>query len=326
MSFDNLNQPKRKLNLFLLALLTFIAAAIAMMVPFIGLLGWALMPVPAILLILAERKRDAVICAVLGILVLLIFDVVLALVILAAILGIAFAYRRLGQEHAPPKRYIFYVSLILVGAGLAYIFLGSVVTQTNLIAQFIENYQAYVSELESDPLVAAYGSILGIDQEQIDQIIRQSRSMLLFIPYVMPGVWVAYMSFAALLNYAFSAWFGKRYEINLKKLPPLGAWDLPWYFVWGIIAGAICLLVPTFIEMDGTAFYALGANLIIIFGFAYFILGISVLWGLFARFKVPMLWRIVLLIVLNLFFGLILLIPLLGLLDIWINMRRLKRE
>jgi len=325
MSFDNLNTTNKKLNLFLLALLTFLAIAVALLMPFAGYLGWALMPLPATLLVIRGRVRDGVICAVLGVLVLLFFDYILAAVVLATIVGTAFIYRWLGDKERRPYSYILYISLLFVGAGLLYIAIASLASRTNFIAQFMGNYQSYVSELEKDPLITGYSSIMAQDSEQLGQIISQTKRVLVFIPYILPGIWVSFMCFAAVLNYALSSLIGGRYGIGLKKLPPFGRWDLPWGFVWGIIGGVIFILLPTFFEMEGTVFYALGANLVIVFGFLYLILGISVMWGLFDRFKVQLMWRIIILIILGLFFGLILFVPILGLLDIWINFRRLKR-
>ncbi|MGM0365407.1 MAG: DUF2232 domain-containing protein [Actinomycetota bacterium] len=325
MSFDNFGNTNKRLNLFLLALLTFFAAVVALLIPFIGYLGWALMPLPATLLVLAGRKRDGIICALLGILVLFFFDYILPAVILAAILGVAFVYRWLESRNAPPGRYVLYVSLIFVGSGLIYIALVSAISQGNFIGQFINNYRSYIGELENDPLMTRYANIMGMDSAQFTQVIEQTKRVLVFMPYILPGMWAVFMSFAGLLNYAFSSFIGPRYGVRLKKLPPFKSWDLPWYFVWGIILGVIFILLPTFFEMEGTVFYALGANLIIMFGSLYFVLGIAVIWGLFDRFNVQLIWRITVFVVLALFFGLVIIVPVLGLLDIWVNLRRLKR-
>ena len=63
-----------------------------------------------------------------------------------------------------------------------------------------------------------------------------------------------------------------------------------------------------------------------LFGMLYFVLGVSVLWGLFERFKIRIIWRVVILVVISLFMGLVIILPIVGLFDTWINFRRLKRR
>jgi len=69
-----------------------------------------------------------------------------------------------------------------------------------------------------------------------------------------------------------------------------------------------------------------GYNLIIIFGMLYMVLGISVMWGIFERFKMAFLFRVLIIVFLWFFFGFALIIfPILGIIDIWANFRKLKR-
>jgi hypothetical protein len=101
-----------------------------------------------------------------------------------------------------------------------------------------------------------------------------------------------------------------------------------------VILGLILVLIPEIGgNIDGSpalidrAADVLGFNLIIIFGSLYAVLGISVLWGIFARFKLGLLIRVIIIAVLWFFFGIALLVfPLMGLIDIWANFRKLKRE
>ncbi len=325
MSFDNFNNKNKKLNLFILVLLTFIVIMVMVIMPFTGYLGWALMPIPATLLVLTGRKRDGVICAVLGTVTLLFLNYILAGVILTTILGTAFAYLKLNREGALPGRYILYIVSVFIGASVLFIGIISLVGGTNPLGNFMEDYRSYIMELERAPVIAGYGSMMGIEGQQFSHMLEQTRNMLMFMPYLLPGMWAVFMSMAGVINYALSSAIGSRYGIKLKKLPPLGEWDLPWYTVWGLIAAIAFFLVPTFTETDAMLFYVLGANLAIIFGFVYFVLGIAVIWGLFNRFRLQIIWRIIILMSLFLFFALILIVPILGLVDIWLNLRKLER-
>jgi hypothetical protein len=57
------------------------------------------------------------------------------------------------------------------------------------------------------------------------------------------------------------------------------------------------------------------------------VLGISVLWGIFARFRLGLLIRVIIIVILWFFFAIaVIVFPLMGLIDIWANFRKLKRE
>ena len=120
----------------------------------------------------------------------------------------------------------------------------------------------------------------------------------------------------------------------MMPFKPFIGWDLPWYYVWGMITGLILVLIPEIGSSIGgdpamidQAADVIGFNLIIMFGALYTILGISVLWGIFARFKLSLLIKVIIIAFLLLFFMIALFIfPLLGLIDIWANFRKLKRN
>ncbi|MCJ7666272.1 MAG: YybS family protein, partial [Actinobacteria bacterium] len=162
----------------------------------------------------------------------------------------------------------------------------------------------------------------------------QMQGVLRFIPRILPGILVVSFAIISGLNYSLSVWFFKRYQIEIRPIPAFIKWDIPWYYVWGIIIGLVLVLIP---DMGGTAGAGtgtvniavdiIGYNLIIIFGSLYLVLGVSVLFGIFARFKVGFIWKILVFAFLLLFFGFAFIVfPLLGLIDIWANFRRLKRK
>jgi TctA family transporter len=78
MSFDNINNiDQTRSNLFKLILYTvlaYIVLALSIFVPFLGILGLALVSIPVIKLMLEGRIWESVACAVLGSLVLIFFS------------------------------------------------------------------------------------------------------------------------------------------------------------------------------------------------------------------------------------------------------------
>ncbi|MEE8324753.1 MAG: DUF2232 domain-containing protein [Candidatus Humimicrobiaceae bacterium] len=335
MSFDNLNRIKtKKLNLGLLILFTFLALVFSFFVPGIGLLGVALLPVPSVLLMIMGRIRDGIICATIACLVILAVNYILAPVAIILIVSVAFIYRWAVENNKDYWQVIGAVFFTFFAAIMLYIILFSAFYRVNFFSEALGVYNEYVDNLMDDSFVDAYSSLMVLDRSQMSEVIAQTQGMLRFIPKILPGILVASFGIVSVLNHVFSVKIFKRYQIELKPMVPFIRWDLPWYYVWGIIIGLVLVLVPEMgSSIDGgsltvnTVADIIGYNLIIIFGLLYLLLGISVLFGIFARFKMGIIWKVLIFASLWFFFALALIVfPLLGLIDIWANFRKIKRK
>ena len=335
MSFDNLSRIKtKKLNLGLLILFTFLALVFSFFVPGLGLLGVALLPIPTVLLIIMGRIRDGIICATVACLVILALNYILAPVAIILIISVAFIYRSAIENKKTYWQVVGAVFFAFFAAIILYIILYSAFYRVNFFSETLAVYNEYIDGLMDDSFIDAYSSLMMFDRSQMSEIIAQTQSMLRFIPKVLPGILVVSFGIISGLNYAFSVRIFKRYQIELKALVPFIKWDLPWHYVWGVIIGLVLVLVPEMGSTAGggtltvnTAIDIVGYNLIIIFGLLYLVLGISVLFGIFARFKVGIVWKILIFASLWLFFAFALIVfPLMGLIDIWANFRKLKRK
>lgn len=327
MPFENLDKAKiKKLNLILLILFTFIALVVNIFFPFPGLLGFAFLAVPATLLVIGGRVRDGVICAIAGCLPLFLVDYLLAPVAMLMIITIAFTYKEAVRKEKSLKWVIGSNFGIFCSAVILYIILVSLINRVNYFSGAMASYNSYIDLLASDPLMSNYSSLMLGDDAQFATLLQQSQDMLRFMPYIIPGLLIVFFTLASLINYWGSFVYLKKYGIELKAPVPFKEWDLPWTFVWGIIVGIVVVLIPWGSNAFGGAIKITGYNLIVVFGVLYFVLGISVLWGIFDRFKVSSMWRIAFLIMLGFFLVLaVFLMPLMGLIDIWANFRKLKR-
>jgi uncharacterized protein YybS (DUF2232 family) len=335
MSFDNLSSIKsKKLNLGLLILFTFLALVFSFFVPGLGLLGIALLPIPTALLIIMGRIRDGIICAVVSCLVILAINYILAPVAIILVISLAFIYRSAVEKKRTYWQVTGAVFSIFFAAILLYIILFSAFYRVNFFSETLAVYNEYIDTLMDDSFIEGYSNLMLFDRSQMSEIIAQTQSILRVIPRVLPGILIVSFGIISGLNYALSVLIFKRYQIEIKPPVPFIKWDLSWYYVWGVIIGLILVLVP---EMgsaaDGstlsvnTVIDIIGYNLIIIFGFLYLILGISVLFGIFARFKLAIVWKILIFASLWFFFAFALIVfPLLGLIDIWANFRKIKRK
>ena len=327
MSFDNLKNIKiERLNLALLTLFTFLSLFFAAFIPFFGIIGVALVPVPATLLVLCGRIRDGIICAVIACLILIYPDYILAPVAAVLIIVVSFIYR---NSISKDKSKLFTISgifLVFCGAALLYIILVSAIGRINFVSELFSRYNSYIDGMPTNQFISGYASLLSIDQSQFDLILKQTQNILRFIPYIAPGILIVSFVIVSVINYAATSAVLRRYNINIKPFLSFNELDLPWYYCWGAILGLVLVLVPSTGQNFDKLVNIIGFNLIIIFGLLYLVLGISVLWGILERFKVPFIWRISIFIMLGLFLGFaILILPFLGLIDIWVNFRRLKR-
>lgn len=327
MSFDNLKNIKiERLNLALLTLFTFLSLVFTIFVPFLGIVGLALVPVPATLLILCGRIRDGTICVVIACIVLIILDYIIVPVAVILIIAVSFIYR---NSISKDKSKLFTVSgifLVFCGAALLYIILVSAIGRINFVSELFNSYNSYIDGMSANQFISGYASLLSVDQSQFDLILKQTQNILRFIPYIAPGILIVSFVIVSVINYVATSAVLRRYNINIKPFLSFNELDLPWYYCWGAILGLVLVLVPSTGQNFDKLVDIIGFNLIIIFGLLYLVLGISVLWGILEKFKVPFIWRISIFIILGLFFGFaILILPFLGLIDIWVNFRRLKR-
>jgi len=325
MSFDNSNNIKR-LNLALLIFFTVLLLIFTIFMPLFGIVGLAFLPVPATLLIIRGRIRDGIICAVIACLLLLFLDYALVPVAIILIVAVSFIYRKSIDGSRSKLFTVGSIFLVFCGVLFLYVALASAANRTNFAGELFNSYNAYIDQMPEDKFLLGYANLLSMDQSQFDLILKRLQDIFRFIPYVVPGILIVLFTIVSVVNYMASSTVLRKYNIDIEPFLSFKKWDIPWYWCWGAILGLILVLVPsTGRYLDKIADIA-GFNLIIVFGLLYLVLGISVLWGIFERFKITFVWRVFFLIILGLFFGFAaLILPFLGLMDIWINFRRLKR-
>jgi uncharacterized protein YybS (DUF2232 family) len=330
MSFDNLNKNHegKNTNIFLLIVLTVLSYGVffaGMLLPLIAVIGLALVTIPTTLLILKGRNRDGIICAAVSSLFIFFINYALAVCFIVFLLAVSFLYRKFYRQEGAPAKIIWYAGLILTAIVLVYVLAVSLINQSNLYQDFLESYRQYINNVTEDPLIQRYADIAAISESQINSMIEQSKQILLFIPFLLPSLLIVFIFLSSLLNYYFSTFFLKKQGVLLKKIEDFPNWDLPWYYCWGVIGGLVFVLIPDFNEVWDRIFDIAGFNLLILFISLYTVLGFSVIVGIFKKYKLNNIFRFIIFFIL-LFLGIIFLVPLLGLADIWINIRRLKRK
>ncbi len=326
MSFENPNNIKKKrANLAILIIFTVAATLITVFVPFVSFAGFAFIAVPATLLFISRRYRDALICAVAGVILLFVFNYVIALVVLIIIAAVCFDYRYALKKRKSAITTVLTLFGIFFSSVILFFLIDSAISQQNSFIVLLNGYNDYIANLQEDPLLKSYQASALVGSAQIDNVIKQTQVFLSFVPRIMPGILIVFFSSVAVLNYYFSQMFFKRFDIEIDPLPEFKKWDLSWYWCWGIIAGIALVVIPSFNSSLDQAIDIIGFNLIIVFGYLYMVLGAAALWGWLDRVKVSPNIRIIILVALFVLFGFFIILPVFGLIDIWVNFRKLKR-
>ncbi|MGE5577937.1 MAG: YybS family protein [Syntrophothermus sp.] len=297
----------------LLAAMTVLMAVIDLYLP-IPLLSLAL-PVPIIILVYRHSLNlgimAAIIAAVLtGILANVIGQTVVVLVFGAVGLALGEAMR---QRVSPAK-------VLVVGTIAALIF-GAAMTGLMAWVTGVNDFSAMFKQMEQslDQAVKFYTG-LGVDKAQLEAM-RQTFATLMRLT-VPIGVLMSALAFAT-FNYWLSRRILRRLGQATPGFPPFARWRSPRYMVVGFLLSlAFYLVVLTYLRREIYQMVAL--NILLGFAMAFFLQGLSVVWFFLEKYKVSGIVK-----ALVVFFGVsnnlaALALVSIGVMDGWLNYRRLE--
>jgi hypothetical protein len=209
-----------------------------------------------------------------------------------------------------PQAIILTVAVLAIGAIL--LFLGQAllfgVSPQALLAQKSAEVLDTVHKVLGDTGTGAAGPLVpGLDPAEVKRLLQR----------LLPGLMITNMALVAWLNVvlcrqlAFLLGWG-------EPDPPLYHWMVPEWLIFALLAGGFLLLVPV------TGLRFLGLNLIMVVALFYFGQGMAVVATWFHRLGLPRPLRVVgyPLLFLNPFFFVIIA---LGLMDLWLDFRRLHQ-
>jgi uncharacterized protein YybS (DUF2232 family) len=201
------------------------------------------------------------------------------------------------------------VAALSLGALL--VFLGQALYQgiapQELLAQKTAEVMESVRKILGDPAGGSGSLVPGVDPAQIGFLLQR----------LLPGLLVTNLALVAWLNVVLS-----RQIIFLlgwgETAPPLFHWEAPERLIFVLLGAGFLLLVP----VAGARY--VGLNLLMVVAVLYFCQGVAVVATWFHRLGLPRFLRIIgyPLLFLNPFFFLIIT---LGLMDLWLDFRRLHK-
>jgi uncharacterized protein YybS (DUF2232 family) len=146
-----------------------------------------------------------------------------------------------------------------------------------------------------------------LDQAEVETLVQR----------LLPGLIVANTGLVAWINVILARQLAFRLGWGEPK-PPLFYWSTPEWLIFVVLGGGFLLLVP----LKVVRFFSL--NLLIVLGLLYFCQGVAVVAAWFHRWGLPRFFRLVgyALLFLNPLFFLIVTV---GLMDLWLDFRRLHQ-
>ncbi|BAS29433.1 DUF2232 domain-containing protein [Limnochorda pilosa] len=128
-------------------------------------------------------------------------------------------------------------------------------------------------------------------------------------------------------------WLAGRWLLGLgrplRPVKPFGRWRFPWMLAWGYIAGQLLLVAVRAQRLTGSeaTLLALGLNLVFFFTHLFFVEGLAVVWFYLEKWGVGKGGRwLVSILLLTPFLPLVEPVAWLGMLDAWLDFRKLQRE
>ncbi|MEG6522735.1 YybS family protein [Desulfotomaculum sp. 1211_IL3151] len=298
----------------LMAGMTAMLGLLGMFIPPFFLVIGILMPLPLAVLVVRRDLKIAVLSLVVtGLLMMMLYPdplQVLVMFIQFGPLGLVLGF--LYKNYVSPGHALITATLVSVIASILVISLSVLVTGLNL--EFI---QAAINESLNKIFTMYQEAGYPVPTEQQEFMRTSLKTSILLLP----AAYLIFAVFSTALTYIVGAKVLKRLNYRVNKLPPFSQWRLPWYAIWGVILGLIFLLAGDNFNLP--AVKIIGQNLLTIFGFAFFIIGVSVVAFYFKKLTFSKPFKTILLVLLILYISIMYMaIILLGLFDTILNLRR----
>lgn len=284
----------------------------------IGFIG-IIVPVPLAVLVLRHGFKAGLVVAFVSSIVssLVLGSILLSLeLILIGILGIALGMA-IREGFTITQTFFVGMGAALVSIGLK-ILTYSAITGMNLLEMYLEMW-----DTTSNQWMRIWEG-LNLPEEAILEYASMLEAIPVLVQMLLPSLLLGMAVVQAFVTLLVLRLILKRLGTTIPWFPPFSHWRFPWHLVWGFILGRLIGVLTLF--HPHLILTRIGANLDMIFLYVFFIQGLAIVWFFFDRFKIPKVFRI--LFVIFLFqpglFGT--LVALFGVLDIWVDFRKLNAK
>ncbi len=310
------NNTKSLVEGALLAAINVILSIMAIYMPILGTFATLIWPVPIVILGIRHGLKTSILSTVVaGIFVAILSGPFQAITIIVSfgLIGIAMGWA-IKKDLSPFK-------VLSVGSATSLISKVALV----FISMFMMGINPLTEEItvlkESLSMAGSFYQKMGIDPQTVETTIEGFTRSLDLLPLIVPGIFIMASALDAFLTYIVTKAILSRMGQKLKDLTPFWLWRFPDYTVAFFLLGNLLVLLETYWPVG--VLKAVGMNLALVFGFAFFVQGFSLLAYLFGKLNVGKIFRVLitLFVLFNPLFLQILFLA--GLFDILFNFRKI---
>ena len=187
------------------------------------------------------------------------------------------------------------------------------------VSQMLERTRQALTE-GSSQAIALYEK-MGVPAQALESFRTMTDLLPQWFQMFLPTIVLGGAMLAAVISYSAAAWVLKRTKKEVEPIPPFGEWRLSWQWSWGLIA---TLMLGQAASALGIGFLpTLSRNVMMSYVLLYAVMGMALAWWLLKRYNVTRGFRIFILLMVYMTPPLNWLFILAGLLDGWMDFRKL---
>jgi len=308
----------------LMAAITAFLAIAGLYIPFMQLMIFFVWTIPAVLVIIRHGAVAGVLSiTVAGFLIMLIAGPMRAFFAVLQFGGLALVYGYAFSRRWQAGTTLLAGSAAMIASTLALYYIVYLVTGINNLNIAGELKEAIEPTIELYKNMGIIGPGKGLSETALRKSLLEAVE---FLTAYFPAMFALSGVASAFLNYFAAQKILARFKVEIPGFPPFTHWRLPWWTVWGFIAGFGASMAGGYWH-NGTL-TQLGNNILMLYSPLLFIVGLSVCTYLMQKYVgQEVIYRLILLSAVILFISLIYkVLFVVGLLDLLFDYRRLQRE
>jgi len=296
-------------------LITSLIFAVSILIPVVGFFCSLFIPLPTLYYRIKLGRTTSVIIPVLGfiIMVVVISSFSMDVMFFAELLLVGFILGELLESRFSIDKTMLYACGVILIGGIVSLLVYRITSGIDLIS-ILSQYVAQNIELS----LVLYQS-LGMPEESLRLIQGSLDNIQYILVSIIPGLTITSTLLVIWINILLS-------KVVLKgKFPfhpdyeKLNQWQAPDYLVWALIGCGLLMLFPAGVTR------MIGLNIILILMTIYFFQGMAIVSFYFEKKQIPRLFRILLYTLIALQQLALIAVIGIGLFDMWVNFRKLKK-
>ncbi len=310
-----------------MAVITAVFALIGTFVPLLNTFTFMVIATPIIFVIVRNNFSTGILSSLVAAFLVGIFaGPIIALFFYLQFMLLALVYGHLIKKESSVAKILSAGTVVSVVGTIIVFALIALTGQLNFAQQqevFYETIDRTIEQYERTGMLSDLEE-QGFTQEEIREMLD---GVIRFIINIIPVLIVIASALTAILNFIFASMFLRKFQYKVPKFPKFSEWKLPWNSIWGFLGAWIILLLAD--VLNNSMLMVISQNILIAYGAAFFITGISTVAHIFKNAELSPLLRIAfVIIVVFMFQSIVVITAIIGLLDLLFDVRKrmMKRK